>query len=631
MSDFNPSPHDRVTIGGLLYRVMPHPAVPTFAFGQEGRKAFVYQLSGGSDGGNYALKVFKVAFRLPELVDICDQLARFARWPGLEVCHRQCLNQDQHIDVLAQYPDMEYAVLMPWIGGSTWYDMVIGMTPLSRIEAATFSNATAQVLAAIEEAGLAHCDISAANVIINPTTGRAHLIDIEDLYAPDFNPPGALPAGTDGYDHKTASKGQWSADADRFAGAVIMSEMLAWHDSRIRKEADEEHYFGAGEMQEDCPRYRLMIAVLADLDPRLPELFEQVWFSSTLADCPPLKAWQEVISEVYHRERVAGVVSDWKPLVIPGGGLPDAAPQPMPEVMPISAPPQKPAPVEAVEDEPEPSIAKPDMIETTEPEPARPAPATPIIQPVIRDTTPPSSPAVQPIQVQPPYQSGGPVVEWRQLAVPQPSAQNGSAFKPISLPPAEPETPPDPIVVEEEEVPPLVESMPIAVEPQAEEVAFDGLGIEEPVEEEMPFDAIYDEPFSEEEEEAVPIDDELPIDEELPVVDETFEVEPYPDELMPVIESGLPQPVLDLHLIDEKNRPHLVWTPIEEATGYTLEEDDNPDFDSPKSYQVKGSSTEWTPPRLLWRRSGRLYYRVRAEAEDDIGPWSDTVAIRLGR
>jgi hypothetical protein len=620
MADFNPSPHDRVTIGGLLYRVMPHPAVPTFAFGQEGRKAFVYQLSGGSDGGNYALKVFKVAFRLPELVDICDQLARFARWPGLEVCHRQCLNKDQHPDVLAQYPDMEFAVLMPWIGGSTWYDMVIGMTPLSRIEATTFANATAQVLAAIEEAGLAHCDISAANIIINPTTGRAHLIDIEDLYAPDFNPPGALPAGTDGYNHRTAAKGQWSADADRFAGAVIMSEMLAWYDPRIRKEADEEHYFGAGEMQEDCPRYRLMIAVLGDLDPRLPDLFERAWFSPTLADCPAMKEWQEVISEVYHRERVAGVVSDWKPLVIPGGGLPDAAPQPMPEVMPISPPPAP--PVEATEDEPEPAPAAPVEVEPAEPQPARPAPATPIIQPAVRDTTP-VTPTAQPIQVQPPQQSGGPVVEWRQLAVPQPTEQNGTAFKPISLPPAEPETPPGPIVVEGE-APPPVESTPIDVEPQAEEIAFEGLDIEEPVEEEIPFDAIQDEPFSEEEEAVL-------IDEELPIVDESFEVEPYPDELMPVLESGLPQPVLDLHLIDEKNRPHLVWTPIEEATGYTLEEDDNPDFDSPKVYQVKGSSTDWTPPRLLWRRSGRLYYRVRAEADDEIGPWSDTVAIRLGR
>ena len=297
MADFNPSPHDRVAIGGLIYQVMPHPAVPTFAFGQEGRKAFVYQLSGGQDKSLHALKVFKVAYRLPELVGICDQLARFSQWPGLEVCDRQCLNYDRQGDILGQYPDLEYAVLMPWIGGSTWYDMVIGMTPLSRLEAVTFANAVAQVMAALEEAGLAHCDISAANIIINATTQRAHLIDIEDLYAPGFNPPAALPAGTDGYAHKTAVNGLWGPEADRFSAAVLMAEMSAWHHPQIRKDAEDEHYFDPSELQQDSPRYQLMIGVLNDLDPRLAELFQEAWFSDTLDECPPLQAWQEVISD----------------------------------------------------------------------------------------------------------------------------------------------------------------------------------------------------------------------------------------------------------------------------------------------------------------------------------------------
>jgi hypothetical protein len=254
----------------------------------------------------------------------------------------------------------------------------------------------------------------------------------------------------------------------------------------------------------------------------------------------------------------------------------------------------------------------------------------------VPDTMPTYTPAAQPIQVQPPQQSGGPVVEWRQIAVPQPSAQNGSAFKPISLPPVEPEeeAPPEPIDAEEGPQP-VVETTPIEPEANAGEVTFDNLEIEREVEAgEVAFDRLDIEGMIEEElaheiagEEPPYYEDEEPT----PIVDDTFEAEPYPDEFLPVPESRLPQPVLDLHLIDEKNRPHLVWTPIEEAASYTLEEDDNADFRSPKVYQVKGSSAEWTPPRLLWRRTGRLYYRVRAEAGDDVGPWSDTVAIRLGR
>ncbi|MCC6904950.1 MAG: hypothetical protein IT326_03845, partial [Anaerolineae bacterium] len=152
MSEFNPTPHEQVVIGGVQYAVMPHPAVPNFAFGQEGRKAFVYQLRRPADDGVFALKKFKQAYRLPELVDVCAELARFSRWPGLEAGARTCLVTAQHPDILGQYPDLEYAVLMPWIHGSTWYDMVVTMTPLTRRESVAFANGIARVLDGIEEA-----------------------------------------------------------------------------------------------------------------------------------------------------------------------------------------------------------------------------------------------------------------------------------------------------------------------------------------------------------------------------------------------------------------------------------------------------------------------------------------------
>src|SRR5690606_1570520 len=174
-----------------------------------------------------------------------------AQWPGLEVCNRECLHNARHADILSQYPDLEFAVLMPWIGGSTWYDMVIGMTPLTRHEALAYADAVAQVLAQLEEARLAHCDISAANVIIHPNTDRAHLIDVEDLYAPGFDAPAARPAGTDGYAHHEVKSGYWGPYADRFSGAVIISEMAAWHVPEIRKQAEEEHYFAVDEMHQD--------------------------------------------------------------------------------------------------------------------------------------------------------------------------------------------------------------------------------------------------------------------------------------------------------------------------------------------------------------------------------------------
>lgn len=603
-------------IGGLPYRVMPHPAVPSFAFGQEGRKAFVFQLSGGPDNSLYALKKFKEAFRLAELVGICDQLVRFAPWPGLEVCDRVCLHNRKHADILGQYPDLEYAVLMPWIGGSTWYDMVIGMTPLTRLEALSYANATAQVLAAIEEAGLAHCDISAANVIINPNTQRAHLIDVEDLYAPGFNPPASLPAGTEGYAHKTAAAGLWEPSADRFAGAVIIAEMAAWWVPEVRRAAEDEHYFAPDEMQQDSPRYQLMRRVLDDLEPRLAELFEQAWFSDDLEDCPRLKEWQAVISDVHHRERVAGVVADWQPLAIPGIGQADT--EPRPATQPGSGP-----------EAPKPAAELPIREAAQQAAQQPPAPSTPIIQaqqPAILTPQgqPPTAPRA-PIRVQPSPQTGGPVVEWRPLVLPQPPGSPETERRPIWQPPTEAEAGleadklspdrsqdalPSEVAAGEAEAAPQPEAGGSAPEPAS---------LYEDVIDYYPaYDEAGSEPYTSLQDSEELADDYGYVDEETRSGEATLRA------------TGLFKPVLDLSHIDERNRPHLVWTESPGAAHYILEEDSDPAFTAPREYRLRAGDTRWSPG-WLWRRSGRLYYRVRAEGEGSSGPWSDVLRVRIGR
>lgn len=660
MADFNPSPHDRVIIGGHPYTVMPHPAVPSFAFGQEGRKAFVYQITGGPDQGLYALKKFKEAFRVPELVEICDQLARFSAWPGLEVCARQCLNAKKHGETLTAYPDLEYAVLMPWIGGSTWYDMVIGMTPLSRLEALSYANATAQVLAAIEEAGLAHCDISAANVIINPNTQHAHLIDVEDLYAPGFAPPASLPAGTDGYAHRTASNGLWSPAGDRFAGAVIIAEMAAWFRPEIRREAEEEHYFATNEMQQDVPRYQLMRSTLESISPAVADLFDEAWFSPRLADAPPLKRWQEAISEVHQRESVARVAPEWRALTLPAadGASRPAAPPVTPEPAPI-VDEAEPAPEPA----PAPQVATPAPVEEAEPEPA-PQPPPTILQapPPPAVSSPPPTP-VQPLHVQPSPQTGGPVIEWRPLNLPQPTAAPPPApveTRPIWSPPVEepaieapfeessrpeePELPPAP--VDEAGAEAAADALPDLAEAQAvddyaapEDAGYDDYGYGYADDGDAPAgDSVVDDAAPE----AWPEEgwDDARADDS----DAAAYASPPPgrDHGWPggigypaageAAEAGLFKPLLDLTHIDERNRPHMVWSESPGADYYVLQEDSDADFGDPREYTVRGhDDTQWSPPRLLWRRAGRLYYRVRAVADGLAGPWSDVLQVRIGR
>ncbi|MBN1313659.1 MAG: hypothetical protein JXB30_19810 [Anaerolineae bacterium] len=583
MSEFNPSPHDRLVIAGQSFQVMPHPSVPAFAFGQEGRKAFVYQIS-SDDGRMYALKKFKPAFRVPELVDVCDSLARFSAWRGLEVCARECLHAGRHDDALDTFPDLEYAVLMPWISGSTWYDIVVGEKPLTRLDALTFANATAEVLSALEESGLAHCDIAAPNVIINPNTGRTHLIDIEDLYAPGFALPSALPAGTAGYAHKVAADGLWSPTADRFAGAVLLAEMAAWHVPDIRKAADEEHFFGPAEVQQDSARYQLMSETLASMDTRLAELFEQAWISETLDDCPRLTDWRDALYDIFRKEQISQVVSDWQPLTIPGVA-PEA--EPSQEQQPAAPPaPEPELPAPAVEEKMDAAAPAPTIAEPPPAEPAKPAEVIvpqPSSRPIVVPSTgtpPASAPPPQVRQITPPP-AGGPVKEWLPLAIP--SAPAAAPSHDVEKPARHQDRRPIPI------------AQPASPEPSPAE----------------PETHVADMPQEEYPESEVPV------------------LEPEPKEEWPVVgedESTLLKPVLDLSHVDKRNRPHLVWSESPGATQYLLHESEDPEFASVKEFKLKADDTRWNP---IWGRSGRIFYRVQAKSEEEASPWSDVLSIRI--
>ena len=573
MSEFNPSPRDQIVIGGLRYEVMPHPAVETFAFGQEGRKAFVFQLAALDDGRLYALKKFKLAFRVPELLAICDDLASFAAIPGLEVCRRQCLNARQHGDILAVYPDLEYAVLMPWIGGNTWYDIVVKMTPLTKSRTATLAWATATVLAALEEAGLAHCDLSSGNVIVDLDRGQTHLIDVEDLYAPGFSPPGALPAGSEGYAHYTAANGLWQPDADRFAGAVLLAEMLAWHDPAIREAAEDEHYFSISEMQQDSQRYWLMRDALGRLDGRLVDLFEQAWGSAELSDCPPLWAWAEVIEEQYRQERVAHIVSEFRPIV-PSGDAGEPTP-----ATPI------PSPERPIEQTP-PSAEPPDIQPTLHPVPTAPVEAVPIHHEA--NVLPPSP--------------GGPLVGFRPLDLSALGGSGGitaeSARRPIEAP---------------EEIPQQgFEPLEIAPSAPGEVFAHEGGS--------MPGEAL---------EEAVPAAQEEPTKADEPTKPGPFVAllqrlgKKAPDEAPPKI--ALPTPQLDLLGVDEDGRPMLAWEKIRGAKLYELQEAEDTAFSEPRTTSVR-QGMRWEPRES---RVGTFFYRVRAAAGESVSEWSNIVRVRI--
>lgn len=337
MAVFDPQPGTKILLDDE-YVFLPHPVSPTIVFAQEGRKAVVYQLERNRQ--TYALKVFKPKFRGPAMLKTSESLSSLS-FKGLEACSRRCFSRADYSHLINKYPEMEYAVLMPWISGSTWFDVVYQGTPLTQDACKLIARNTVGVLAELEKQGYAHCDLAGGNVIVNTLNGEVSLIDVEDMFGPGLTEPTAFPMGTDGYQHRDSRalpKGQWILSGDRFSAAVLLAEMLGWFSADIRNNSDEEHYFSTQEMQDPASqRYLLMLNTLSGLSQDVADYFERAWNSSTLEECPTMAEWATALE--------FPLVRRWIPISAP----PPAAPynfswtEPIPV---IPSPPQLFVPLE---------------------------------------------------------------------------------------------------------------------------------------------------------------------------------------------------------------------------------------------------------------------------------------------
>jgi sugar lactone lactonase YvrE len=285
-----------LSVATATYRFSAHPAAPGVPYGQEGRSAVVYQLA--DDAGDLrAFKVFRNQFRTPRVAAGASQLQPFAVLPGLSVCQRTVLIPEEHAALLRARPDFTYAVVMPWIAGRTWSDVVLSKLTIAPQASWSLAQHLVQVLSTMEARGIAHCDLSAPNLVLDLESHSMNLVDVEDLYAPGLQPPEQLPAGSDGYAHRTATAGVWSPVGDRFSGAVLLAEILGWCDERVRAAAVGERFFARDELQIDSERYRILRGFLEERwGAAVATHFERAWQSQSLHDCPTLTEWQASIS-----------------------------------------------------------------------------------------------------------------------------------------------------------------------------------------------------------------------------------------------------------------------------------------------------------------------------------------------
>jgi hypothetical protein len=296
---FNPQVDEVLVIEDTAYRIAEHPAAPGIPYGQEGRQAVVYQLI-TEDGEKRALKAFKPRYRLPGLVSLADRFASFAELPGLLVCDRTVLSTRTHAELLRRYPDLTYAVLMPWIEGPTWLQVVLEQRQLTQEQSSTLGRELLRILSRMEQHDLAHCDLSSPNVIFPELNGGKglQLVDVEQIYAPTLDRPEVLPGGSPGYAHDATPDEIWGPEADRFAGGILLAEMLAWPDKRVRDAAWGESYFAPEEMHKESDRFQILLGALRRRrGQRVTDLLERTWFSKALEACPTFEEWSAALEE----------------------------------------------------------------------------------------------------------------------------------------------------------------------------------------------------------------------------------------------------------------------------------------------------------------------------------------------
>ncbi len=306
MTSFRPHPGMVLHINFTSYGFIRDPLFPDDeqeVVEVEGGEARIYQLCDLARNTLWALKVAKPTHRGEHIARSAAALNPYKNIPGFFLGHRTCLTRKDHPQLIASFPDLEYAILMPWAPippWRTWAGLMFDKVASARytpLQARDLAMATAQVLWKLETYALAHTDIAGCNVALAPDCKRLELLDVEGLYIPGVPPPKLRSRGSPGYQHRNLDQGgQYRPEGDRFAGAVLLTEMLTWWEPLVRAQTpdDAESLFQPQELQVmGTPRWHAVRNALWSICPPALELFDQAWSSVDLAECPDFGQWRK--------------------------------------------------------------------------------------------------------------------------------------------------------------------------------------------------------------------------------------------------------------------------------------------------------------------------------------------------
>ena len=286
-------PGSAIEVAGESYRFACMPGTKDIVFGAAGRAGTVFKAH-DAQGRSWALKVFNPNLREPGLVALSRSLAPLAKQPGLEACQRRVLTPQGERELLQLQPDLLYALLMPWLEGQTWSEIMTDRVSLTAAESLAVARDLASKLCSFEQQSLAHCDLSGGNLVVrlNQASPEVAFVDLEGLYTPSLARPKYVPAGSPGYGPGRLHGEQWGPEADRLSGAILIAEILTWCRPEIREASAAESFFEEDEVQRDCPRYQLLRTQLkTQWGEAVARMFDQAWQAKSPQECPTLGEW----------------------------------------------------------------------------------------------------------------------------------------------------------------------------------------------------------------------------------------------------------------------------------------------------------------------------------------------------
>ena len=310
MNTFNPQPDTQISIGESSYEFVSHTLflkdIPS-VYMIEGQEGFIWPLQNLKDRTFWALKVLKPAYRSGQIARVTSVLRQYTNVPGFFLSRRICLTRPEYEQCITTFPALEYAILMPWLTWKTWTGLLVSPRDSATYtlqQAFDLAKATARTLSELEQRESAHTDIAGSNILYKQDFQQIELLDLEGLYTSDLPPPKKLSYGSPGYQHHRPGRyGQWSPYGDRFAGAILLTEMLTWWNPLIRglTPQNASTLFQPEELQQSSGyRWQLVRDLLWFLDRTgaLLNLFDTAWSSSRPQKCPDFNMWLTCIQQL---------------------------------------------------------------------------------------------------------------------------------------------------------------------------------------------------------------------------------------------------------------------------------------------------------------------------------------------